>query len=151
MSDLSKALGIGSRITFEDKDYEVAPETYEMIAELQEYLEDRLRSKIRRLKGKIPEDSYIEQMDAMTRLIASEAMGPGTPEFDKALQTIEVRIRRMWRRLWENNRDVKLDLVQRMFIQHWQELERLAAEADKDTGKDSNDPNPKAATETTGV
>ncbi len=132
MSELSKALGMGPHITFEGVSYEIVPETYEMLAELQEYLEDRLRAKVRRLKGKIPEDQYIEQLDAMMRLLASEAMAPGTAEFDKALQTVEVRLQRMWRRLKEKNPDLEYALVKRLWDQHWREMELLAAQADSD-------------------
>lgn len=133
MSEVQKALGVGSTITIEGKNYEFVPFKWKLKARFQDWVHGQAWRKVEKTKAFTDPVTYKERYDAMTALIGSEYYHAGNPGFQMALQSLEGQIYRTFLQLQPKNPNVTLEQVESWFESNYDtEILARIAEMDRD-------------------
>ena len=115
MVDTARLPEYSGSIELDGASYSVPLPAEEHYRDLAAWLEHRALAKIERQRGLLSEDVFQLRHEAMMRAIACDVLAPGQPDFDRAMQSLEVRERLLLIVLQSEHPEVTEGMVRRLF------------------------------------
>lgn len=132
MGQVSAALAQGSNITFEGREFILAPWTYNIQAEFERYLEDYVIQVYKRLAPVMTPDERREELKKIRQEIAAGEYTFGSDMVAKALTSMPHLKHLLYLMLRVKQPDVTPDLVGRLVDAQQEEVMAKMAEANAD-------------------
>jgi hypothetical protein len=132
MGEISRALGQGSSLSFQGKNYTLAPWSYDLQGEFERYLEDKAWETCRRASQRLSKEEADELRAQTLRDITAGVYTFGGPVSAKALQSLPHLKRLLYLMLEKKHPEVTPQLVDEMVDQNLEQVIAAVNEVNAD-------------------
>jgi len=115
MTDATRLPELAGTLELDGRTYDVPLPSEVHYRELADWLVNRVLARIERQRGTVPDDVFEKRYEAVIRAVSADAFAPGTPEFDRALASLEAREELLWIVLHSKYPDAPRAAVRKLF------------------------------------